>query len=154
MVTSNFRTAYFAFLIVAVLGMVFSQGSVLWALWRISADPVATVGHVIRVYCPDHGHIEYSFEIGDTSHSGRNRFIDGINCPDIKVGQPIAVYYENGAPANNYGLYPAEMTGNRARTAFFTGVAFFGAFILLGPLFLASLWTFASRLTGKPKRVA
>jgi hypothetical protein len=151
MVTSNFRTAYLTFLLVAVLGIVFSQGPVLWALWRISADPVAALGHIVRVYCPDHGHVEYSFEIGGISHTGRNRFIDGINCPDLRVGQPVAVYYENGAPENNYGLYPAEMTGNRARTAFFTGVAFLSAFILLGPFFLAGLWTLASRLTAKPR---
>jgi hypothetical protein len=62
----------------------------------------------------------------------------------IAGAPPILVYYEKGTPENNYALYPAETAGNRARTAFLTSLAFFGAFILLGPLFLAWLWTLFS----------
>ena len=148
---SSMRTAYTAFLLVVGLMVVFGPARPLWRLWWISADPVATNGRVVRLDCSNHGHVDYSFEIDGVAYAAGNHFIDGINCPDVKVGQPVAVYYEKGAPENNYALYPAETVGNRARTAFFTGVAFFGAFVFLGPLFLAWLWTFVSRLTGRPR---
>jgi hypothetical protein len=74
-----------------------------------------------------------------------------INCPDAKIGQPVAVYHEKGASENNYALYPAEGEGNRAKAAFFAGAAFFGAFIFLGPLFLAWLWTLFSRPSGRSR---
>jgi hypothetical protein len=145
------RTVYFPFFIVIALMTIFGPAQPLWRLWQIGADPVSTLGRVVRLDCPNHGHIDYAFEIDGVAHSGRDHFVDGINCPDAKVGQAIAVYYEKGAPENNYALYPAETTGNRARTAFFTGVAFFGVLILLGPLFLAWLWTLFSRLAGRSR---
>jgi hypothetical protein len=74
-----------------------------------------------------------------------------INCPDAKIGQPVAVYHEKGASENNYALYPAEVVGNRAKAAFFAGAALFGAFIFLGPLFLAWLWTLFSRPSGSSR---
>lgn len=142
------RTLYLPFFIVVALMTIFGPAQPLWRLWEINADPASAKGRVVRLNCHDHGHVEYSFDADGVSYNGRNHFIDGINCPDAKVGQTIAVYYEKGAPENNYALYPAETSGNQARTAFITGVAFFGAFILIGPLFLAWVWTLFSRLRG------
>ena len=102
-------------------------------------------------FIPNHGHIDYAFEIDGVPRNGRDHFVDGINCPDAKIGQPVAVYYEKGAPENNYALYPAEVVGNRAKAAFFAGAALFGALIFLGPLFLAWLWTLFSRPSGSSR---
>jgi hypothetical protein len=146
--TQTLRTLYFPFFLVIALMTIFGPAQPLWRLWQIGADPVSTRGQIVRLDCPDHGHVEYSFEAEGVSHHGREHFVDGINCTDAKAGQPVAVYYAKGAPENNYALYPAETTGNRARTAFFVGAAFFGTFILLGPLLLAGLWTLFSRLRG------
>jgi Protein of unknown function (DUF3592) len=144
----SLRTLYFPIFIVVALMTIFGPAQPLWRLWQISADPVSTQGHIVRLDCHNHGHVEYSFDAEGVSRNGRNPFVDGINCPDAKVGQAVAVYYEKSAPENNYALYPAGTSGNRARTALITGVAFFGAFILIGPLFLAWLWRLFSRLTG------
>jgi hypothetical protein len=147
---SDFKSVYLGFLCVIALLLVSSgQAQLFWHLWQISADPVSTSGRVTRLDCANHGHVEYSFDIGGVSYRPGSRFIDGINCRDIKIGQPVAVYYAKSAPENNYALYPAETSGNRARTAFFTGMAFFGAVVLLGPLFLAWLWAFFLRLKNK-----
>jgi hypothetical protein len=142
MIILRLRTVHIAFLcLFAVLLVVSGQARMLWRLGRISADPVATTGRVTGLHCHDHGRADYSFEIGGVAYDGRNNFVDGINCADARIGQPVGIYYENGAPDNNYALYPADTSGNRARTAFFTGLAFFGTFISLGPLLLARLWT-------------
>jgi hypothetical protein len=143
----SFRTIYVAFFLAAVVGVGFSQGPRFWRLWRISANPVSTSGRVVHLDCPNHGRIDYSFEINGVAYRASSPFIDGINCSDVKIGQPVAVYYEKGAPQNNYGLYPAATAGNRATSALVTGLAFFGGFILLGPLFLAGVWTAFSRPT-------
>jgi hypothetical protein len=147
MIILSFRTVYVAFFLAALLSIGVSQGPRFWRLWRISADPVPTSGRVVSLDCPNHGHVDYTFEIDGVSYAASDRFVDGINCADVKIGQTVAVYYEKGAPRNNYGLYPAEIAGNRATTALVTGLVFFGGFILLGPFFLAWLWTAVSRLT-------
>jgi len=145
MIILRLRTVYIAFFsLIAVLLVVSGQAQILWRLGWISVDPVATTGRVIGLHCQDHGRVDYSFEIDGVAYDARNNFVDGINCADARIGQPVAVYYEKGAPDNNYGLSPAETAGNRARTAFFTTLAFFCALIFLGPLFLASLWTLFS----------
>jgi len=149
MVSSGFRNAYTGFFIAALLGVAVSAGPMLWRLWRISVDPVSTRGRVVRLDCRNHGHLDYSFDIDGVPHSGSNHSIDGISCPEVRIGQPVAVYYEKGAPENNYGLYPAETAGNRASTAFFTCVAFMCVFIFIGPLFLGGVWIVVSRLAGK-----
>jgi hypothetical protein len=146
MVAPSFRAAYIGFFIAILLGALLSQGQALWSLWRISANPISTRGQIVGVDCANHGYVAYSFDVGGYSHTAHGRFIDGINCRDLRVGQPIAVDYENGAPDNNYGLYPVEATGNRARAAFLTGVAFLGAFVVLGPIVLAGIWTLVARL--------
>ena len=145
------RSAYFPFFIVIALMTIFGPAQPLWRLWKISADPVSTSGHIVRLDCPNHGHIDYAFEIDGVPRNGRDHFVDGINCPDAKIGQAVAVYYEKGAPENNYALYPAEGEGNRAKAAFFAGAALFGALIFLGPLFLAWLWTLFSRPSGRSR---
>jgi hypothetical protein len=146
----SIRALYFPIFIIIALMTILGPAQPLWRLWQISADPVSTKGRIVHLDCQNHGHVEYSFDADGVSHNGRNHFIDGINCPDAKVGQAIAVYFEKGAPENNYALYPADTSSNQTRTAFITGAALFGAFILLGPLFLAWLWTLFSRLRGSP----
>jgi hypothetical protein len=147
MIIQSFRSVYLAFFLAALVSTGFGQGPRFWRLWRISADPVSTSGHVVSLDCPNHGHVDYTFEIDGVSHAASDRFVDGINCSEMKVGQLVAVYYEKGTPRNNYGLYPAEIVGNRAMSALITGLIFFGGFILLGPLFLAGVWAAFSRLT-------
>jgi hypothetical protein len=143
MIILRLRTVYIAFLcLFAVLFVASGQAHMLWRLGWISADPVATTGRVTGLHCHNHGRADYSFEIDGVAHDGRDDFVDGINCATARIGQAVAVYYEKGAPDNNYALYPAETAGNRARTAFFSGLAFFGVFVSLGPLLLARLWIF------------
>jgi hypothetical protein len=148
---SNFRTTYLAFLCVVVLMAGFSAGPLLWRLWRIGTDPVATPGRVVGIDCPNHGRVDYAFDIDGTSHSGANHLIDGIPCPQFRIGQKVAVYYEKGAPGNNYALYPDGTEGNRVRTALFTGIAFCAGFIALGPPFLAWVWILFSRLAARSR---
>jgi hypothetical protein len=144
------RTVYIAFLcLFAVLLVVSGQAQMLWRLGWISADPVATTGRVIGLDCPNHGLVDYAFEIDGVSYDASNHFVDGIDCPNAKIGQPVAVYYERGALDNNYALYPAQTAGNRARNAFFVGAPFYCAFVFLGPLFLTWLWTVFSRLAAR-----
>jgi hypothetical protein len=150
--SSSFARVYILFFCLIVLLMISSgQMQLLWRLCRISADPVATTGHVTRLDCSNHGHVDYAFEADGASRGGENRFVDGINCPDIRIGQPIAVYYERGTPANNYALYPNDTSGNRASSALMTALTFTGSFLLLGPAFLGWLWTVVTRWTPKPR---
>src|SRR5262249_48223487 len=138
------------FCLLAVLMFSSGQAQLLWRLWRISAAPVATIGFVTRLDCPNHGHIEYSFTVDGLPYNVRDTSVDGVNCPALKSGQSVAIYYEKGAPGNSYALYPSDTSGNRARNAFITGLSFFGALLLLGPLFLGWLWTVVARWTAKP----
>src|SRR5262249_55961822 len=111
------KRAYLGFFcLIAALMVLSGQAQILWRLWRISAAAVSATGQVTLLDCPNHGHVDYSFDVSGVSHSGRNHFVDGINCPDIRIGQRVAVYYEAGAPENNFALYPPEAAGNRPRT--------------------------------------
>jgi hypothetical protein len=144
---SDLKAAYLGFFcLIAMLIVASGQAQLFWHLWQISADPVSTTGHVTRLDCSNHGHVDYSFEVDGALHGAGNHFIDGINCREVRIGQPVAIYYAKGAPENNYALYPVEAAGNRTRTAFFTGLAFFGAVLLLGPVFLVWLWNLVLRL--------
>jgi hypothetical protein len=146
----TWRNIYFGFM--ALLATLFVVSGIAKAVWyegRIGADPVSTRGHVITLDCPHHGFVDYSFEIGGVTYYARDNFGNGIPCQTAKIGQPIAVYYEKGAPENNYGVYPPDTPGNPARAAFFDNLVGFGAFIFLGPFFLAWLWIQAQRLTGR-----
>src|SRR5215469_5245623 len=90
MIIPSFRTVYVGFFLTAAIAIGFSQGPMFWRLWRISADPVSTNGHVVQLDCPNHGHVDYSFEINGVSYRAGNPFIDGINCAEVKMGQAIA----------------------------------------------------------------
>ena len=149
--SNSFARVYILFFCLLVVLMISSgQAQLLWRLWRISAAPAATTGHVTRLDCPNHGHIDYSFTVNGLAYDVRDTFIDGVNCAVLKSGQSIAIYFEKGDPGNSYALYPNDTSGNRARNAFITGLSFFGAVLLLGPLFLGWLWTVAARWTAKP----
>jgi hypothetical protein len=145
---SRFKRAYVGFVCLFVVGMIASgQAQLFWRLWRIGAAPAETTGEVVGVDCPNHGHIFYSLKVDGSTYDGRNGFVDGINCPDVKIGQRVGIYYEAGAPANNYALYPPEAAGNPPTRIFVTRLLAFSSFILLGPLFLAWLWTVVARWT-------
>jgi hypothetical protein len=143
----TFRNVYLALFLAFAFGITISQGPLLVRLWQISADPVSTIGHVTVLYCPDHGHVDYSFTVDGASYSAGHYLVDGIDCPNLKLGQRIAVYYERGAPENNYGFYPADTTGNRARSAFWIGLIFLSVSVVMGPLFLTWMWTVVSRIS-------
>ena len=81
------RAAYDALdCIIAVLLVASGHAQLLWRLWRISADPVSTIGRD----CPNHGSVDHSFAIDGVSYSARNEMIDRINCPNVKIGHPVA----------------------------------------------------------------
>jgi hypothetical protein len=139
----------------ALLATLFVVSGIAKAVWyegRIGADPVLAKGRVITLDCNNHGFVDYSFEIGGVTHYARSPYGNGIPCQTVKIGQPVAVYYEKGAPENNYGVYPPDTPGNPARAAFFENLVGFGAFIFLGPFFLGWLWIQAERLTGTELR--
>jgi hypothetical protein len=52
-------------------------------------------------------------------------------------------------PTNNYALAPSEDSSNSAMTAFYTGAAFLGAYVLIGPLFLTMLWSPIMRMAAR-----
>jgi hypothetical protein len=154
--STSFARVYILFFCLFALLMISSgQPQLLWRLWRISAAPVTTTGHVTRLDCSNHGHIDYSFTVDGLSYNVQDTFIHGVaNCPALKGGQAIAIYYEKSIPGNSYALYPSDTSGNQARNEFITALSFFGASLLLLPLFLGWLWTIVARWTsrfdGKP----
>jgi hypothetical protein len=114
----------------------------LWHLWWISADPISTSGHVVEIVCRSRDRfLGYSYVVDGVSYQGNDDLDNDSSCRDAKIGEPVAVYYEKGAPENNYGVYPPDTLGNPARAAFFGNLMVFGAFIFLAPFFLAWLWT-------------
>jgi len=143
------RVYLFFFGLIITLTLLSGMQQLLWRQWRIGAASVSTIGLVTALDCPNHGHVDYSFAADRQNYSARQFFVDGIDCRSLKIGQRIAVVYERAAPDNNLALYPIEGEGNRARSAFLTGLAFMSAFILIGPLFLSALWSVVSRLTAK-----
>jgi hypothetical protein len=148
---NSFARSYILFFcLFAALMIASGQPQFFWRLWRISAAPVATTGHVTRLDCPNHGNVDYSFTVDGLAYDVRNALVDGANCPALKIGQSVAIYYEKGTPGNSYALYPSDTSGNRAGNAFITGLSIFGALLLLGPLFLGGLWTFLARWTAWP----
>jgi hypothetical protein len=150
---SNLRNLYIAnscFVGVALALGSWAPGSP-WHLWRIGVDPVSTGGHVVNMDC-NHHRVQYSFVVDGVSHQGSDNLGDGIYCRTVKIGQPVAVYYEKDVPENNFGFYPPETPGNPARAAFLGQVEAAGAFLLLGPLFM--YWLSADRPLPRPAFLA
>jgi hypothetical protein len=141
------RQVYLAFLcLLAALTILSGQTQMLWRLWQIAQDPATAAGVVTHLDCANHGHVDFVLRVESASFDGREHFVDGIACPQLRVGQRIAVYYQRAQPANNYALAASEDGGNRAMTAFYTGAAFLGAFVLVGPLFLVMVFSLFTRM--------
>jgi hypothetical protein len=148
--TTPKRQVYLAFLcLTAGLAIVSGQVQQLWRLDQIARDPATAAGVVTALDCPNHGDVDYVFRIDGASVAGREHFVDGVACPHLRTGLPIAVYYQRMLPANNYALAAGEDGGNRAMTAFATGAAFLGAFVFIGPLFLVLVWSLFTRVAAR-----
>jgi hypothetical protein len=146
---NSFWRVYAMFVCVVVAMMALSGiPQMFWHLRSIAAAPVPASGKVDRVDCPNHGHVYFSFQADGVSYGGTNPLIEGINCPDVKVGSPLAIYYERGAPQNNYAFYPPEADVSRVQQLLMIGSLFILLFVVLGPLFLAWIWTVFTRWTG------
>jgi hypothetical protein len=121
-----------------MLAVLFVASGIAQSVWHqgwIGADPVMATGRITNLVCHNHGFVDFAFETDGITHDATDHFGNGIPCQSVKIGDPIAVYYEKGAPDNNYGVYPVDTPGNPARQAFLGGLAMFGALIFLGPFF-------------------
>jgi hypothetical protein len=144
------KRVYLAFMCMCVVMTTLSgQPQLLWRLWRIAHDQMTATGVVTRLECLNHGHVDYSFRVESTPIEGRQHFVDGISCKELRTGQRIAVIYERATPENNYALTMLADSGNRAMTAFWTGFAFVSASAFLGPMFLVLVWTVFSKAAAR-----
>jgi hypothetical protein len=142
------RRVYLVFLCVSAASMILSgQIQLLWRQWRIGQDPGMTAGVVTHLDCPNHGHVDFIFQVESTSFEGREHFVDETPCPALRAGQRIVVYYQRAQPTNNYALVQSEDGSNGAMRAFYTGAATLGAVVFAGPLFLVLIWTLVMKLT-------
>jgi hypothetical protein len=108
----------------------------LWHLWWISADPISTSGHVVEIVCRSRDRfLGYSYIVDGVSYQGNDDLDNDSSCRYAKIGDPVAVYYEKGAPEISYGVYPAETTGNPVRALFFHELVVLVVAMLLVPLF-------------------
>jgi hypothetical protein len=139
---SRTRIVYFG--IACAVATLFVASGIAKAIWYngwIAADPVLAKGRVMTLDCNDnHGFVDYSFEIDGATYHARSAYLNNIPCQAVKIGQPVAVYYEKGAPENNYGVYPPETPGNPARAAFLYNLAAFAVFTFLVPLIYIWRW--------------
>jgi hypothetical protein len=59
---------------------------------------------------------------------------------------PVWNPYQRAQPTNNYALDESGDGSNGAMKAFYTGVASLGWFVVIGPLFLALIWSLFMKL--------
>jgi hypothetical protein len=105
-------------------------------LWRISRAPVAALGTVTGLDCPDHGRVKYTFALNGATIRGASRIVEGAPCRTLRLGDRVNVSYERGDPANNHAFASTDDSESREAREFWTGAIFMGVFVALGPLFL------------------
>jgi hypothetical protein len=143
--TRRFRNlCIFYFCLVAPVVAFSGWAQSVYQLRRIATDPVSTSGRVVND-CGENGgrgSVEYSFVVDGVSHQGRDKLDIGVSCRYVKLGQPLVVYYEKGAPENNIAVYPARATGDGARRVFFDGLILTCMVLFLLPIVSAygQLW--------------
>jgi hypothetical protein len=119
----------------------------LWRLWRISEAPVAALGFVTGLDCPNHGRVDYTFEVAGATLSGASGYVEGADCRSLRVGQRVNVSYERGAPKNNYAFSFDDQRDSRARSAFFASFGSMAWFVFVGPLVLVFLFRLFLRIS-------
>jgi len=65
---------------------------------QIEVERIATSNHVAeatitKVYCSDHGKVDYIYKVGSTTFSGSDYSCSASLCKDRKLGDKITVHY-------------------------------------------------------------
>ena len=89
-----------------------------WRLWRVAQAPEQARGVVTAVSCGRSGHVDYVFKVGTTTYFGPQRYVKDVCCSQLRLGQPVNVSYERGAPQNNFAFSPDNNDDDRAAKAF------------------------------------
>jgi len=106
-VTLTVRTLVLTLLIYLTLVFVFGVVGVTALDWfeyqHLAQNAVKTVGRVTAKEPDNHNFIKYSFEVDHRSFSGKgNAGGENPSFDELRVGDPLAVYYDPGNPEHSF----------------------------------------------------
>lgn len=87
----------------ALIGLLVVASLWLASPWQryhsLAKDPIRTQAQVSLPDCYSHATFVYRFEVGGREYGGRGHA--GMNCPRLKVGEPVTVWYLRADPSIN-----------------------------------------------------